>query len=109
MLFRSESLWVVERASRDGKYAALNSPDAAHTSAIYLRVDGREAFRRESAEFWVNNLNNHIENVKQRGQFENEAQLQEALDYLNKALIKYQRLIETDGTERPAAWEEPAT
>ncbi len=105
----SESLWVVARASRDGKFDALNSPDAAHTSAIYLRVDGREAFRRESAEFWVNNLTNHIENVKRRGQFENEAQLQEALDYLNKALVKYQRLLETEGLERPAAWEEPAT
>ncbi|MHB8862440.1 MAG: CehA/McbA family metallohydrolase [Pirellulaceae bacterium] len=86
------SRWFVSRASRSTEYDCLAGPDIAHTSAMYVLVDGREVIRREAVEWWIENVRAHAERVRTLARFENGTQRDEALRHIAEGLSKYQAL-----------------
>lgn len=90
----TEPRWFVARASRNDSFDALAAPDVAHTSAIYVNLDGRGVFQPSAAQLWIANLGIHRQRLVQSGNFENEEQLEEALDYIDEAIELFNNRIE---------------
>lgn len=90
----NEPRWFTARASRSDSFDALSGPDIAHTSGIYVEVDGEAVFFPEAAEGWIDNLGVHRQRLVQTGNFENDDQLQEALDYIDEAIGMYRDRID---------------
>jgi len=88
-----ESRWITARVSRGKSFDALSGPDIAHTSAIYVWVEGKPVFRPEAARWWIDNIRNHRERVKLTGNFANDRQRQEALTFADQGIARYQELI----------------
>ena len=88
-----QSRWITARAARGESFDALAGPDIAHTSAIYLVVEDKPVFRPEAAEWWINNIRQHRERVRLTGNFANEQQRREALDFADLGIAHYQGLI----------------
>lgn len=93
-LSAQEARWFVARCSRTDSFDALAGPNIAHTSAIYVDLDGQGVFFPEAAEGWIRNVEIHRQRLLQTGNFENDAQRQEALDYIDKAISLYQKRID---------------
>ncbi len=88
------SRWFVVRAARDGhSFNALDGPDIAHSSAVYVRVDGREVVRREAVEFWIANVRQHALRVESTARFANDTQRREALAHIAEGLARYEALL----------------
>lgn len=94
-----ESGWLVARCSRNHNYSAIEEPDVAHTSAVYVTVDGKRTFRPESARYWIENMKRHAADVAQRGHYADDAQRQDELDYIGDAV----RTLESAIAEQEAA------
>jgi hypothetical protein len=88
-----QSRWITARAARGENFDALAGPDIAHTSAIYLMVEDKPVFRAQAAEWWINNIRQHRERVRLTGNFANEQQRREALDFADQGIARYQELI----------------
>ncbi len=65
----NESRWIAARVSQGKSFDALSGPDIAHTSAIYVWVEGKPVFRPEAARWWIDNIRNHRERVRLKRQF----------------------------------------
>lgn len=89
-----EPRWFVARCSRNDSFDALSGPDIAHTSAIYVNMEGRGVFYPEAAEGWIQNVRIHRQRVVQSANFENDEQLAEALEYIDNAIAMYQERID---------------
>jgi hypothetical protein len=91
------SRWFVVRASRSGSsFNAIDGPDIAHSSAIYVRVSGREVVRREAVEFWIDNVRQHAQRVETTARFANADQRKEALDHIAEGLARYEALLKAN-------------
>jgi hypothetical protein len=88
-----KSRWFTARVSHTDQYDCLTGPDIAHTSAVYVVVDGREVIRREAVEFWMQNVRQHSERIRTVAQFANDEQRQEALQHVAEGLAKYESLL----------------
>lgn len=89
-----ESSWVVARASRSDSFNALDGPDIAHTSAIYLQMDGQPRIVPGAAEEWIRRMETHARDLEQNGRFQTEAQRAEAVGHVRAGIKVYQRLLE---------------
>lgn len=85
--------WIVARCSPTDTFSALLHPDVAHTSGIYVNVDGHGPFNPDAARYWVNLLKAHYLNVQQNAKYENNEQRQAQLDYIQSGIDKYEALI----------------
>lgn len=92
-----ESRWFTARCSQSNVYDALAGPGIAHTSAIYADVDGKPVFKSQAAQGWIQNIQIHRQRLVQQGNFANDEQRQEALDYIDEGIALYERLIANDG------------
>ncbi|MCC5878175.1 MAG: CehA/McbA family metallohydrolase [Candidatus Sumerlaeia bacterium] len=90
----NEPRWFTARTSKTESFDALSGPDIAHTSGIYVEVDGEAVFFPEAAEGWIENLGIHRQRLVQSGNFDNDEQRQEALDYIDEAIDLYRQRIE---------------
>jgi hypothetical protein len=88
-----QSRWITARAARGETFDALAGPDIAHTSAIHLLVENQPVFRPEAAEWWINNIRQHRERVRLTGNFADDQQRREALDFADQGIAHYQNLI----------------
>jgi hypothetical protein len=88
------SRWVVARCSRSDQWNAIWQPDIAHTSAIYVHVDHEPVFREDAAREWINRMRLHIRDIRLKGVFGNDAQRQEAIEYTDESIRRYERLID---------------
>jgi hypothetical protein len=88
------SRWIVARCSRNETYNALWHPDIAHTSAVYLHREGIPVFREEAFHEWIERMRWHRRDVLAKGKFARESQRQEATDYVDQAIERYERLLE---------------
>ncbi len=100
--------WVIARCGPDDSFNALDGPGIAHTSAVYVEVDGRERFVAGRAERWISEMRRHIGDIQSKGRFANDAQMEEAIEYVEEGIRRYQELISesesvTTGTARPSA------
>ncbi len=88
-----ESRWIVARCSRNDQWNAIWHPDIAHTSAVYVHVDGRSVFRDEAAHEWIDRMRLHIRDIQTKGLFGNATQRNEALAYAGESIRRYERLM----------------
>ena len=88
-----EPLWVVARASRSDSFNALNGPDIAHTSAIYVDVDGKARFNRDAAQEWINRMEIHAQDMEKNGRFPTDENRAEAVGHVRAGIEVYQKLI----------------
>jgi hypothetical protein len=88
-----ESRWIVARCSRNNQWNAIWHSDIAHTSAVYVHVDGRSVFRDEAAHEWIDRMRLHIRDIQTKGLFGNAAQRNEALAYAGESIRRYERLM----------------
>jgi hypothetical protein len=96
-----ESRWVVARCSRRtdgrqdfgfGNFNAITGPGIAHTSPVYVQVDGRPRFDPAAAAYWRDRMRQHVHEVRSRGRFANQQQRQEAVDYLQQGMTLFEQL-----------------
>jgi antitoxin component of MazEF toxin-antitoxin module len=88
-----QSRWFALRCSRNGNYSSLDNPDAAHSSAVYVNVEGRAVCVPQAVKFWIELLTAHKENVQENANFENDNQRQQHMDYIESAIEKYQEML----------------
>jgi hypothetical protein len=86
-----ESRWIVARCSRNNQWNAIWHADIAHTSAVYVHVDGRSVFSDEAAHEWIDRMRLHIRDIQTKGLFGNAAQRNEALAYAGESIRRYER------------------
>lgn len=90
----AESRWIVARCSPSNNYNAIEDPGIAHTSAIYVNVDGKPRFVPEKAKRWISEMRKHIRDIRTKGRFANDSQMQEAIDYVEEGIGRYESLIQ---------------
>jgi len=88
-----ESRWLVARCSPTNIYNVLYAPNAAHTSAIYINVDGRPRILPAAVQEWINRMTIHAHDLEKNGRFENDTQRQEAVAHVRAGIAAYQRLL----------------
>lgn len=89
------SRWVVARCGPVGsKYNAIQEPGVAHTSAVYVNVDGRPRLVPEAAATWIDRMRQHIRDIKAKGHFANDLQRDEAVAYVEEGIRLYEAAIE---------------
>ena len=87
-----ESRWFCARASRNGVWNAVLSPDVAHTSAVYTRVGGREVKRTDDARFFAANLQEHVRRLEAMGVFQNAEQRAQAVAEAREGIARYEAI-----------------
>jgi hypothetical protein len=98
-LVANESCWFTVRASRDSTFNAVLADDVAHSSAVYVRVSGREVLDRDAIQFWIANVRQHAERVRKLGKFASDQQRQEALDHIARGQRVYEDLLQQAESE----------
>ncbi|MEN1680840.1 MAG: CehA/McbA family metallohydrolase [Planctomycetota bacterium] len=98
-----QSRWVVARCSPGDNFNALSGPDIAHTSAIYVDVDGKPRFQADEARVWIARMRQHIADINSKGRFANDAQRAEAVQYVEDGIAKFEELIAADAVD-PSDW-----
>ncbi len=88
-----ESRWIVARASRGGGFNAIERAGVAHTSAVYVVVEGRGVFRPEAARDWIVRMRAHVRDIELKGRFATAGQRSEAIAYVEEGIGRYERLI----------------
>ncbi|MCS7024883.1 MAG: CehA/McbA family metallohydrolase [Bryobacteraceae bacterium] len=85
------SAWIAARVQGPWSRLILNDARAfAHTSPVYVLVDGKPLRSRQDAEFWLDWIDQLIARTRQRGQFESESQRKEVLALFQKARAIYE-------------------
>ncbi len=87
-----ESRWFCARASRNGVWNAILSPDVAHTSAVYTRVGGREVMRADDARFYAANLQEHVRRLEAMGVFQSAEQRTRAVAEAREGIARYEAI-----------------
>jgi hypothetical protein len=90
----AESRWIVARCSTGPVFSAIAAPDVAHTSAIYVDVNGKPVFKREAAEGLLDELKRHAAQVWDQGVFASDTQRAEAVGYVQDGVKLFEALIQ---------------
>ena len=96
----SESRWVVARCSPTDNYNAIEQANVAHTSAVYVDVAGKPRFVPSTARRWIGQMRKHIRDIRAKGRFANDLQMQEAIDYVEEGIERYESLIQAAEADR---------
>ena len=89
-----ESRWIVARCSPTDNFSAIEQTGVAHTSAVYVDVDGTPRFVAAKAKRWISELRKHIRDIRGKGRFANDMQMQEAIGYVKEGIRRYSKLID---------------
>lgn len=89
-----ESRWIAARCSQTPNFAAIAGPNVAHTSAVYVTVNGKSVFRAEAARHWAEQMRIHSADVAERAKFANDEQRKEATDYIDAGVRMFEALIQ---------------
>ncbi|MEX2302163.1 MAG: CehA/McbA family metallohydrolase [Bryobacterales bacterium] len=86
------SSWIALRAYGPWHRLVLNDLQTfAHTSPVYVVVDGQPIAARKDLRFYIDWVEKLIARVKDRGRFASEARRQEVVELFTKALDEYRR------------------
>lgn len=103
------SRWIVARCSRRtdgredfgfGNYNAITGPGIAHTSPVYVEVDGRPRFDSAAADYWQDRMRLHLRDVESKGRFANKSQREEVVTFLNNGMRMFAQLERQLATAR---------
>lgn len=86
--------WVALRIKPDANVNELGRPLFAHTSPIYLEVDGKTIFRKETAEQLVAEMRQSIETIKALGEFNSDATRDQLLAVYETEIKNLEQRIE---------------
>ena len=87
----AEGSWVAARVRGDFHRYLVNDTDLyAHTSPVYLTVDGKGVSRKEDGQFFVAWVDQLISRVQDKGRFASEEQRQEVVALFKKARAYYE-------------------
>jgi hypothetical protein len=96
-----ESRWIIARCSnRDdgdatigwGNFNTIVGPGIAHTSPVYVHVDGRPRFVPAAAQYWIDQMRQHQRKIAATGRFANATQRREATDYVAQGIAMFDDL-----------------
>lgn len=90
------SRWIVARCSPDRPTRPLAGPNIAHTSAIYVEVDGRPIFVPVDAKRFATRLRAHARNVDRNALFATDDQRKQAVAVMERGAAAYDGLIRTN-------------
>ncbi|WP_425400321.1 CehA/McbA family metallohydrolase [Aeoliella sp.] len=99
----SESRWVVARCGPEGEFNAIRGPGVAHTSAVYVSVDGKPRVDPEAAKVWINRMHRHVHDIRTKGRFAADYQMEEAIEYVEQGIAKYESLVNAVASEGDAS------
>ena len=87
----AEGSWVAARVRGDFHRYLVNDTDLyAHSSPVYLTVDGKGVSRKEDGQFFVAWVDQLISRVQDKGRFASEEQRQEVAALFKKARAYYE-------------------
>ena len=96
-----QSRWIVARCSnRDdedfgspfSRFNAIKGPGIAHTSPVYVHVDGMPVFDAAAAAFWADRMRLHAAEIHTKGRFANNRQRDEAVRYVEEGVEMFEAL-----------------
>lgn len=96
-----ESRWIIARCSnrQDGRadwgfgdFNAITGSGIAHTSPVYVHVDGVPRFDPVAADFWRERMRSHARHIQGRGRFADDSQREEAVGYIEQGIQMFQDL-----------------
>lgn len=96
-----QSRWIVIRCSNRtdgradfgfGNFNAITGPGVAHTSPVYVQVDGRPRFDPAAAEYWAERMRVHAIEIQTKGRFANATQRDEAVGYIEQGIAMFRGL-----------------
>ena len=64
----------------------------AHTSPIYVQLDGDRRFDGSASQFWIYRMRQHANDIRGRGRFADDSQRQEAVDYIEQGIRMFRDL-----------------
>ncbi len=85
--------WFVARCSPGQDFSAIASRNTAHTSAIYVNLDGKPVFKPQAASFWASRMRDHAQDIAERGVFATDSQRDEAVGYIDDGADWFERMI----------------
>jgi hypothetical protein len=90
----TESSWIAARVTGPWNRLVLNDAYAfAHTSPVYVYVQGKPIVSKTDAQFWIDWIDKLIQRTEQRGRFSTAERKREVLELFGKAREVYARLI----------------
>ncbi len=93
-----EPSWVCARCSPiPWSYWVFTGADIAHTSAIYLDVEGRRRFNAKAAIWFAKQMQQHAGDVEAKALFDTADQRRESVDYIRKGAEAYRLLVKQKG------------
>jgi hypothetical protein len=91
--------WVALRITPDANVNELGRPLFAHTSPIYLEVDGKTIFRGETAKQLVAEMKQSMKTIKALGKFASDATRDQLLDVYETEIKKLEQRIKREKQE----------
>jgi hypothetical protein len=89
----TEGSWVAARVRGDFHRLLVNDTDLyAHTSPVYLTVDGKSVSRKEDGQFFVEWVDQLIARIQKRGRYASDAQRQEVVALFKKGRAYYEKV-----------------
>ena len=89
----SEGSWVAARVRGDFHRLLVNDTDLyAHTSPVYLKVDGKGVARTEDGQFFVEWIDQLIARAQKRGRYASDAQRQEVIALFKQGRAYYEKV-----------------
>ena len=89
-----EPRWLVARASQTASFNALDGPHIAHTSAIYVNVNGQSRFLDEAAGERIRRMEVHAADMEKRGRFQKPEQRAEGVGHVRSGIEVLRQLAE---------------
>ncbi|XZE53538.1 CehA/McbA family metallohydrolase [Planctomycetaceae bacterium SH139] len=105
----NESRWIVARCSNRtdglsefgfGDFNAITGPGIAHTSPVYVHVDGQPRFDASAAKYWADRMRAHVLDIGSRGRFASDEQRDEAINYIEQGIAMFNALEQQIQTAR---------
>jgi len=88
-----ERIWLGLRVRAPGHRLAPNDREVyAHTSPVYVSVEGQSPGERDAARFFVEQIDQLIERVTRQGKFETPAQRERVIALFRKGQDVYRRI-----------------
>ena len=91
--------WFVARCSQGETFNAIFFPNIAHTSAIYVNLDGKPVFKPQAASFWAKKMREHALDIAERGVFTKDSQRDEAVGYIDDGAEWFERMVSENAAE----------
>ncbi len=88
-----KSRWFVARCAQKDYYHSLWFPNIAHTSAVYVTVDGEPILKAETLKMFIERGKRYARDVKENAHFANNEQRKEAVGYIEQGVEKFEQLL----------------